>query len=354
MRLSPALATLVFLAHGAWAAEPCTLVVTARPGDTCVSLSEVSGITVSQFLRANPGITTCSNLTSGARYCVDPNYVVSSTSRTPAATNTNPPAGGGGGGASPLVVTVDGQCGNGLTCLGSAFGDCCSKHGWCGSSADHCGSECQAAFGRCGSGGGSPSSGGPTTTAQPTTGGNVAVTATVYVTSTVTAPGLATTTATQIVRQTVSVTVKENNGIFTATSTVLVTQSSLTFISSTVTTIKTVTITDARQCTGRSVNDGPTSATLAGVMPRHAEPTGTAKVTAVDIPGQAMAYPSPTQPGTVADCQTFYRIKQDDSCEGIVNRHAGAFGMQELYAWNQQIIGDCQGLWLGHWICVGV
>ncbi|KAK4449776.1 carbohydrate-binding module family 18 protein [Podospora aff. communis PSN243] len=334
MRLSLALTTLQAFVLGASTAEPCTLVVTARVGDTCASLSEVSGITVSQFLRANPGITTCSSLVSGTRYCVDPNYVVSTTSRAPAATN-NP-----GGGASQLDVTVNGQCGDGLTCLGSAFGDCCSEHGWCGSSADHCGPKCQFAFGRCGSGGGPAGS----TTAQPT-GGNAAVTATVYVTRTLTASALA--TATQVIRQTVSVTVKENNGIATSTSTVLVTQSSLTFISSTVTTIRTITITDAKLCTARSANN-------VGVVPREAEATSAPKVTVVDVQEAAPVYPSPTQPGTVPDCQTFYRVKHDDSCDDIIQRHAAAFGMEELYAWNKQIKGDCQGLWLGYWVCVGV
>ena len=340
MRLSLAVAAL--LALGASAAEPCTLVVTARVGDTCASLSEVSGITVSQFLRANPGVTTCSTLVSGTKYCVDPNYVVT-TSRAPAATNKP------GGGASPLDVTKDGQCGNGLTCLGSAYGDCCSEHGWCGSSADHCGPQCQAAFGKCASSGGGSSA---------PTGGNAAVTVTAYVTTTITAPGFATTT--QIVRQTVSVTVpvtvKENNGIATATSTTLVTQSSLIFISSTVTTIRTITITDAKQCTGRSVNDpvmGPSAPPL-GVAAREARVTGVAAVpTEVAMPEEAPMYPSPTQPGTVPHCQTFYRIKHNDSCDGIVRRHRGVFDMEQLYSWNQQLTGDCQGLWLGHWICVG-
>jgi len=30
-------------------------------------------------------------------------------------------------------------------------GECCSKHGWCGKSSDHCGSGCQSEFGKCNS-----------------------------------------------------------------------------------------------------------------------------------------------------------------------------------------------------------
>ncbi|KAI6376071.1 hypothetical protein MCOR25_002886 [Pyricularia grisea] len=54
--------------------------------------------------------------------------------------------------ASPsggLVISTDASCGNGITCQGSSFGNCCSLHGWCGSTADYCGDGCQSAFGTC-------------------------------------------------------------------------------------------------------------------------------------------------------------------------------------------------------------
>ena len=38
-----------------------------------------------------------------------------------------PPAGHDDGLVDP---TTDGSCGNGVTCLGAAFGNCCSEHGW--------------------------------------------------------------------------------------------------------------------------------------------------------------------------------------------------------------------------------
>lgn len=54
--------------------------------------------------------------------------------------------------AGDLKVSVDGGCGsgNGQTCKGSEFGDCCSQAGYCGSSGDYCGTGCQASFGVCG------------------------------------------------------------------------------------------------------------------------------------------------------------------------------------------------------------
>src|SRR4051794_8866248 len=48
-------------------------------------------------------------------------------------------------------VSDDGSCGGstGNTCQGSSFGNCCSQYGWCGSTADHCGTGCQKSFGTC-------------------------------------------------------------------------------------------------------------------------------------------------------------------------------------------------------------
>ncbi|KAL8343438.1 hypothetical protein RB598_004671 [Gaeumannomyces tritici] len=55
----------------------------------------------------------------------------------------------------PLLVGLPrserGACGAdvGMSCQGSAFGECCSRYGYCGSSADFCGAGCQSAYGLC-------------------------------------------------------------------------------------------------------------------------------------------------------------------------------------------------------------
>ncbi|KAI4097029.1 MAG: hypothetical protein L6R37_006865 [Teloschistes peruensis] len=48
-------------------------------------------------------------------------------------------------------VSPDATCGGstGNTCLGSSFGNCCSKNGWCGSTAAYCGDGCQPGAGSC-------------------------------------------------------------------------------------------------------------------------------------------------------------------------------------------------------------
>ncbi|KAF2825560.1 hypothetical protein CC86DRAFT_237404, partial [Ophiobolus disseminans] len=49
-------------------------------------------------------------------------------------------------------VSMDGKCGANTrqTCLNSVFGNCCSRNGYCGSSAAYCGTGCDPSFGTCG------------------------------------------------------------------------------------------------------------------------------------------------------------------------------------------------------------
>ena len=54
--------------------------------------------------------------------------------------------------AAPGPVSWDGLCGDegdGETCLGSSFGNCCARFGACGSDDSHCGSGCQPLYGTC-------------------------------------------------------------------------------------------------------------------------------------------------------------------------------------------------------------
>ncbi|TIA45828.1 glycoside hydrolase family 61 protein [Aureobasidium pullulans] len=52
--------------------------------------------------------------------------------------------------SNSLTVSTEGNCGNGVTCKGSSFGDCCSSHGYCGCSDQYCSAGCNSAFGTCG------------------------------------------------------------------------------------------------------------------------------------------------------------------------------------------------------------
>lgn len=66
--------------------------------------------------------------------------------------------------SSTLRVSVDGSCGGGVTCQGSTFGNCCSSHSFCGSTSAYCGAGCQPPFGSCSSGSSSSAPPPPTST----------------------------------------------------------------------------------------------------------------------------------------------------------------------------------------------
>ncbi|KAL1844004.1 hypothetical protein VTJ49DRAFT_6408 [Mycothermus thermophilus] len=51
--------------------------------------------------------------------------------------------------SSALQISPNGQCGGEYTCIGSQYGTCCSPHGWCGNTPEHCGVRCNPAFGLC-------------------------------------------------------------------------------------------------------------------------------------------------------------------------------------------------------------
>ncbi|KAH4376940.1 hypothetical protein HBH99_208780 [Parastagonospora nodorum] len=55
------------------------------------------------------------------------------------------------GNCTSTDISPDGTCGgtNKYKCKGSAFGDCCSSSGYCGSSTTHCTAGCQTGFGTC-------------------------------------------------------------------------------------------------------------------------------------------------------------------------------------------------------------
>ncbi|OHE98733.1 chitin binding protein [Colletotrichum orchidophilum] len=66
-------------------------------------------------------------------------------------------------------VSLNGNCGatnGGASCVGSAFGNCCSPYGYCGSTSAFCGTGCQTGYGTCNSpsGSGTSAASGPAAT----------------------------------------------------------------------------------------------------------------------------------------------------------------------------------------------
>ncbi len=130
-----------------------TLPSGAEAINSCWFVAASYGISVAELRAWNPSLPeeNCM-LQAGKSYCVaggtaspppavtpDPtssSFTTSTTSSHPSPTPTQ-------------VISTDGACGNGVTCLGSSFGNCCSSSGFCGSTSAYCGSGCQREFGGC-------------------------------------------------------------------------------------------------------------------------------------------------------------------------------------------------------------
>ncbi|PYH30914.1 uncharacterized protein BO87DRAFT_316179 [Aspergillus neoniger CBS 115656] len=113
---------------------------TVVSGDSCVSVLAQANTPFNLVMAANPSITSAAacdgELKVGVTYCIYPMSGFNATD-----INGN------------LTISTNGLCGNGTTCLGSSFGDCCSISGYCGSTADYCTAGlCDSSYGRCVSG----------------------------------------------------------------------------------------------------------------------------------------------------------------------------------------------------------
>ncbi|CAI7594905.1 unnamed protein product [Penicillium glandicola] len=82
-------------------------------GDDCSTIDLRFGLNFTQLQEYNTYLnSTCGNLWLNYDICVAP--------------------------VTPQTVSTDGTCPPGVTCEGSAFGDCCSPFGYCGTGSDYC------------------------------------------------------------------------------------------------------------------------------------------------------------------------------------------------------------------------
>ncbi|KAF9878054.1 hypothetical protein CkaCkLH20_04630 [Colletotrichum karsti] len=121
----------------------------SEPGATCCSGAGWCGNTADHCgASCNPLYGNCAASNPGVSTSSAP---VSSASSTPASGPSSTSSVTGPLGTPP--ATTNGRCGatqGYTTCIKEPLGaTCCSQYGWCGSSADHCGTGCQAAFGTC-------------------------------------------------------------------------------------------------------------------------------------------------------------------------------------------------------------
>ncbi|EED21449.1 LysM domain protein, putative [Talaromyces stipitatus ATCC 10500] len=65
------------------------------------------------------------------------------------------------------------------------------------------------------------------------------------------------------------------------------------------------------------------------------------------------AAPSPTQPGLISTCNSYYLVKQGDYCSTIISKFNN-FTLSQFYTWNHAVKSDCSQLLAGYYVCIGV
>jgi hypothetical protein len=131
--------------------NPATTAAVSLVTDTFSQVLSKSMTTASALTNTFSESTSTSTMTTLA--------TISSTIRqTPSSTSTSIKASSSTTGIplpsqnTTLPISVDATCGaaSNHTCLGSAFGSCCSQWNWCGITDAYCGNGCQAGYGTCG------------------------------------------------------------------------------------------------------------------------------------------------------------------------------------------------------------
>ncbi|ROW04027.1 hypothetical protein VSDG_00883 [Cytospora chrysosperma] len=62
--------------------------------------------------------------------------------------------------------------------------------------------------------------------------------------------------------------------------------------------------------------------------------------------------PTPQMPGIVSNCVDYYLVASGDTCEKIDS--ANGITLANFLSWNTDVDANCDNLWLGYYVCVGV
>ncbi|ROW06500.1 hypothetical protein VMCG_04275 [Cytospora schulzeri] len=62
--------------------------------------------------------------------------------------------------------------------------------------------------------------------------------------------------------------------------------------------------------------------------------------------------PTPQMPGIVSNCADYYLVASGDTCEKIDS--ANGITLTDFLSWNTDVDANCDNLWLGYYVCVGV
>lgn len=68
--------------------------------------------------------------------------------------------------------------------------------------------------------------------------------------------------------------------------------------------------------------------------------------------GNGISTPTPTQPGMVGNCNSFYLVQTNEGCAAVASKNG--ITLSQFYAWNPQAGSDCNLLQANVYACVGI
>ncbi|KAI4184895.1 MAG: hypothetical protein L6R41_004448 [Letrouitia leprolyta] len=87
--------------------------------------------------------------------------------------------------------------------------------------------------------------------------------------------------------------------------------------------------------------------------PETTSSTSTTSKTTGTSTSPAPTGPSPVQSGITTQCKQYYKVQSGDTCADIVNKYH-TFTLQDFYSWNPSVGSNCETLFAGYYVCVGI
>ncbi|KAL0466564.1 hypothetical protein QR685DRAFT_535346 [Neurospora intermedia] len=112
-------------------------------------------------------------------------------------------------------------------------------------------------------------------------------------------------------------------------------------------------IAGSEYCVIGTVSTGAPTTTKAATTSTTPPTTTTTKATTLSTTTSVSPTgPSPQMPSITSTCNKFYQVQSGDGCWSI--EQAQGISASDFMAWNKAVDAQCDNLWLGYYVCIGV
>ena len=106
-------------------------------------------------------------------------------------------------------------------------------------------------------------------------------------------------------------------------------------------------------CIGVPVRTANTDLEWETAQPEFTPPPDATEHTFVTEPTADSSFmPTPSHGPMPSNCRVYHQAEADQNCNDIVNEY-GYISQEQFLDWNPALNGNCNGLWLDTWYCVG-